>query len=41
MKDKLLRFLSYVVVAMLATAITLHMPVKTCAGQLDRLEKLL
>ena len=40
MKDKLLRFLSYVVVAMLATAITLQMTVKTGAGKLDRLENL-
>jgi len=41
MKDKLLRFLSYVVVAMLATAITLQMTVKTGAGKLDRLENLI
>ena len=41
MKDKLLRFLSYVVVAMLATAITLQMTVKTGTGKLDRLENLI
>lgn len=41
MKDKLLRFLSYVVVAMLATAITLQMTMKTGAGKLDRLENLI
>lgn len=41
MKDKLLRFLSYVVVAMLATAITLQMTIKTGAGKLDRLENLI
>lgn len=41
MKDKLLRFLSYVVVAMLATAITLQMTVKTGNGKLDRLENLI
>lgn len=41
MKDKLLRFLSYVVVAMLATAITLQMTVKTDTGKLDRLENLI
>lgn len=41
MKDKLLRFLSYVVVAMLATAITLQMTVKTGTGKLDRLESLI
>lgn len=41
MKDKLLRFLSYVVVAMLATAITLQMTMKTGTGKLDRLENLI
>lgn len=41
MKNKLLRFLSYVVVAMLATAITLQMTVKTGTGKLDRLENLI
>ncbi|HCI64587.1 MAG TPA: S41 family peptidase [Clostridiales bacterium] len=41
MKDKLLRFLSYVVVAMLATAITLQMTIKTGTGKLDRLENLI
>ena len=41
MKDKVLRFLSYVVVAMLATAITLQMTVKTGTGKLDRLENLI
>ena len=41
MKDKLFRFLSYVVVAMLATAITLQMTVKTGTGKLDRLENLI
>ena len=41
MKDKLLRFLSYVVVATLATAITLQMTVKTGTGKLDRLENLI
>ena len=41
MKDKLLRFLSYVVVAMLATAITLQMTVKTGTGKLDQLENLI
>lgn len=41
MKDKLLRFLSYVVVAMLATAITLQMTMKTDTGKLDRLENLI
>ena len=41
MKDKVLRFLSYVVVAMLATAITLQMTVKTDTGKLDRLENLI
>ncbi len=41
MKNKLLRFLSYVVVAMLATAITLQMTVKTGIGKLDRLENLI
>ena len=41
MKDKLLRFLSYVVVAMLTTAITLQMTVKTGTGKLDRLENLI
>ena len=41
MKDKLLRLLSYVVVAMLATAITLQMTVKTGTGKLDRLENLI
>lgn len=41
MKEKLLRFLSYVVVAMLATAITLQMTVKTGTGKLDRLENLI
>ena len=41
MKDKLLRFLSYVVVTMLATAITLQMTVKTGTGKLDRLENLI
>ena len=41
MKNKLLRFLSYVVVAMLATAITLQMTVKTGNGKLDRLENLI
>lgn len=41
MKDKLLRFLSYMVVAMLATAITLQMTVKTGTGKLDRLENLI
>lgn len=37
----MLRFLSYVVVAMLATAITLQMTVKTGTGKLDRLENLI
>lgn len=41
MKNKLLRFLSYVVVAMLATAITLQMTMKTGTGKLDRLENLI
>ena len=41
MKDKVLRFLSYVVVAMLATAITLQMTMKTGTGKLDRLENLI
>ena len=41
MKDKVFRFLSYVVVAMLATAITLQMTVKTGTGKLDRLENLI
>lgn len=41
MRNKLLRFLSYVVVAMLATAITLQMTVKTDTGKLDRLENLI
>ena len=41
MKDKLLRFLSYVVVAMLAAAITLQMTMKTGTGKLDRLENLI
>lgn len=41
MKNKLLRFLSYVVVAMLATAITLQMTVKTGTGKLVRLENLI
>ena len=41
MKDKLFRFLSYVVVAMLATAITLQMTMKTGTGKLDRLENLI
>lgn len=41
MRNKLLRFLSYVVVAMLATAITLQMTVKTGTGKLDRLENLI
>lgn len=41
MKDKLLRFLSYVVVATLATAITLQMTMKTGTGKLDRLENLI
>lgn len=41
MKNKLLRFLSYVVVAMLATAITLQMTMKTDTGKLDRLENLI
>lgn len=41
MKDKVLRFLSYVVVATLATAITLQMTVKTGTGKLDRLENLI
>ena len=41
MKDKLLQFLSYVVVAMLATAITLQMTMKTGTGKLDRLENLI
>lgn len=41
MKNKLLRFLSYVVVAMLATAITLQMTVKTGTSKLDRLENLI
>lgn len=41
MKNKVLRFLSYVVVAMLATAITLQMTVKTGTGKLDRLENLI
>ena len=41
MKNKLLRFLSYVVVAMLATAITLQMTVKTGTGKLDQLENLI
>lgn len=41
MKDKVLRFLSYVVVAMLATAITLQMTVKMGTGKLDRLENLI
>lgn len=41
MKDKLLRFLSYVVVAMLATTITLQMTMKTGTGKLDRLENLI
>lgn len=41
MKDKLLRLLSYVVVAMLATAITLQMTMKTGTGKLDRLENLI
>lgn len=41
MKNKLLWFLSYVVVAMLATAITLQMTVKTGTGKLDRLENLI
>ena len=41
MKNKLLRFSSYVVVAMLATAITLQMTMKTGTGKLDRLENLI
>lgn len=41
MKNKLLRFLSYVVVATLATAITLQMTMKTGTGKLDRLENLI
>ena len=41
MKNKVLRFLSYVVVAMLATAITLQMTMKTGTGKLDRLENLI
>ena len=41
MKDKLLRFLSYVVVATLATAITLQMTMKTGTGKLDRLKNLI
>ena len=41
MKEKLLRFLSYVVVAMLATAITLQMTMKVGTGKLDRLENLI
>ena len=41
MKNKVLRFLSYVLVAMLATCITLQMTVKTGTGKLDRLENLI
>lgn len=41
MKKKLLRFLSYVLVAMLATCITLQMTMKTGTGKLSRLENLI
>lgn len=41
MKDKLFRFLSYVLVAMLATCITLQMTMKRGDTKLDRLENLI
>ena len=41
MKDKVVRFLSYVVVAMLATCITLQMTMKRGSTKLDRLESLI
>jgi len=41
MKNKVFRFLSYVLVAMLATCITMQLTVKTGTGKLDRLENLI